>query len=222
MKRKYGIPNVTAEQVSQQEQTPASSTAPDASAVFDAPDTTFLDGFSHLAGTRSSRSPVVKVDACDIKEGFLTTQYHLLTLFRRYLSKAQDKHPDQFLARAPEEPTKFVPSVQAVGIFGMSRIQTEDGQPVLESGSGHVASGAAPSTVATSAPLSSLGLISGVASASAAEPPPAPSTSTEVLQKRKQKDGKDEEDAATDNGNDGGEGPSSPKQEPKRQRKDHS
>ncbi|KAI1791921.1 hypothetical protein LXA43DRAFT_384908 [Ganoderma leucocontextum] len=205
MELKYAIQTGFAEQVIDEEEPPSPSTPSDAS------DDEFLDRFSHLTTPTSfPQSRVLKVDACDIKEGFLSTQYHLLNLFRGFRSKLEDKHQDQFRARAHEEPPRFYPSMTARGVSNMSRSQTQDS-------SGHPASIAAPSTAATSPPSSPPVLDFGFASASTNDPSPAPSTSARTLRKRK--DVPVVEGVAAHNENGNGEGPSSAKPKPKRLRK---
>ncbi|KAI1783006.1 hypothetical protein LXA43DRAFT_1135917 [Ganoderma leucocontextum] len=53
-----------------------------------------------------------KVDACDIQTGFLTRHAPLMSLFWNFRSGRNDKHEDQFDARAAEEPTRAIPPSQ--------------------------------------------------------------------------------------------------------------
>ncbi|KAM5536947.1 hypothetical protein V8D89_009376 [Ganoderma adspersum] len=68
--------------------------------------------FKHLDSVRPPSPPrevVVKVDACDIKEGFLLRHSHLIEFFAIFCSAGEwlDKHEDQFVARAAEEPVRM-------------------------------------------------------------------------------------------------------------------
>ncbi|KAM5541438.1 hypothetical protein V8D89_004992 [Ganoderma adspersum] len=235
MKRKYGIPNDTTAEVSKQQSTLTSSTTLNTSAVLNVP-AKYRSRVSRFDGSSFSlQSHVVLVDACDITEGFLSTQDHLLALFLNFQGNARDKHQDQFLLRAAEEPAKVVSNAPAQGISQMSTTQTRDSTQD-PSGSGHVASVSAPSTAATSPPVSppaldspppvsSPALNSPMASLSFDDPSsarPALSSDAQTRRKRKQKqqDAGQADKAAVADSNDGtGVGLSPSKQEPKRSRK---
>ncbi|PIL30438.1 hypothetical protein GSI_07625 [Ganoderma sinense ZZ0214-1] len=229
MKSKYGIPNDTvASEGSQQQQTAASSGPLQASAMFDASDETYILQFNDSAGFSFPSQPraVMKVDACDIENGFLSIQSHLLMLFRKFEGRGQDKHQDQFLLRAGEEPTKVVSKAPSQGIPQMSTSRTHDSTQDFP-GSGQAASIAPPSTAATSPPVSesSPAPDSPMAPVSddAPEPGPAPpSSATQTRQKRKQQDLRAGKGTAAENNGATSGGLSPSKQEPKRPRKGRS
>ena len=228
MKRKYGIPNDTTAGVSQQQSTLSSSTTPNTSAVINVP-AKYRSRVSRFDGSSFAlQSRVVLVDACDITDGFLATHDHLLALFLNFQGNARDKHQDQFLLRAAEEPTKIVSNAPSQGISQMSTTQTPDSTAQGPSSSGHVASAAVPSTAATSPPVSPPALNSPMASLSFDEPSSsrlAPPSDAQTRRKRaqKQQDRQAANKAAITDSNDGSSVELSPsKQEPKRSRKGRS
>ena len=230
MERKYGIPT--------DEPEPVPERAPQPSLLSNADDLAILDLFRDHATAPppepSTPPPSYKnVDACDITQGFLCHQYDLITLFREFQSDLLDKHEDQFILRAGEEPAKPVSNAPAQGIFRMSTTSTRDSTE-YPSGSGHVASVTAPSTAATSPPVSppalespppvlSPALNSPMASLSFDEPsssrlPPLTDAQSRRKRRQKKKDGQADTAAVADS-NDGSSVELSPsKQEPKRSR----
>ncbi|KAM5541440.1 hypothetical protein V8D89_004994 [Ganoderma adspersum] len=177
--------------------------------------------YQHLdtAPPSSPDPPVPLVDACDIQSGFLSHQFHLMKLFNDFSGAAEDKHEDQFIARAGDEPVKPTPLAPARGIFKMSGSRTRDS-------SSRPTSVAEPTSVAPS-PSAAIPFSlpppppppCGSGSASTDGPSPSLSTNVRTLRKRTQKDRQENEDPVADNGNGNSEGPSSPKEIQKRQRK---
>ncbi len=216
MERKYGIQAGLPRGSKSRQVPPATRTAN--SRAMD-----LMNMFQHLkkAPSSSPNSPAPQVDACDIVEGFLSHQFHLMQLFDSFLGADDDKHEDQFRARAMEEPMPLASHTSVRGISHMSRSQTQDG---TDHPTTVVASSSAPTPPLLSPlspPVVNVGFTSASASTSTGDPSPAPSTSVRAVGKRKQKDVEaDDETAVAGNGAcDGDEEPSSPKGKSKRPRK---
>ena len=178
--------------------------------------------YQHLdtAPPASPEPPVPLVDACDIQSGFLSHQFHLIKLFNNFSGAAEDKHEDQFIARAGEEPVKPTPLAPSREIFKMSGSRTHDSssRPTSVTEPSPVApspSAAAPFPLPPPPPPPPCG--SGSAST---DDPSSLSTNVRTVRQRTQKDRQEDEDPeVADNDNSNSDGPSSPKEIQKRQRK---
>ncbi|PIL24573.1 hypothetical protein GSI_12457 [Ganoderma sinense ZZ0214-1] len=123
-----------------------------------------------------------KRDACDIQSGVLSHQFHLMKIFNSFTGAAQDKHEDQFIARAADEPAKPAHRVPACGIAKMSGSRTQDDSSQPNSITMPLYTAPSPVAAPLSPPPPSIP--SGSVSASTDDPSPALSSGMRTLGNR--------------------------------------